>query len=62
MAGLGDIGGRILTYSTMALVGLLVSFALICLSNAIAYHAVFRILVPLTVTIARTVPEINERL
>ena len=53
----------VLTYSTMALVGLLVSFALILLIKRQLRTMLFSgFLVLLTVTIARTVPEINERL
>jgi hypothetical protein len=53
----------VLTYSTMALVGMLVSFALILLIKRQLRTLLFSgFLVLLTVTIARTVPEINERL
>ena len=53
----------VLTYSTMALVGLLVSFALILLIKRQLRTLLFSgFLVLLTLTIARSVPEINERL
>ena len=53
----------VLTYSTKALVGLLVSFALILLIKRQLRTMLFSgFLVLLTVTIAYTVPEINERL
>ncbi len=53
----------VLTYSTMALVGLLVSFALILLIKRQLRTLLFSgFLVLLTVTIARSVPEISERL
>ena len=53
----------VLTYSTMALVGLLVSFALILLIKRQFRTLLFSgFLVLLTAIIARNVPEINERL